>query len=44
VILVVTVASVQLIGDALVRLTTPYQRERRRRAPRPLPADELVNA
>jgi D-methionine transport system permease protein len=44
VILVVTVASVQLIGDALVRLTTPYQRERRRRTPRPLPADELVNA
>ncbi|MDQ1512854.1 MAG: D-methionine transport system permease protein, partial [Microbacteriaceae bacterium] len=45
VILIVTVAAVQLIGDALVRLTTPYQRERRRgRVARPLPADELVSA
>jgi D-methionine transport system permease protein len=44
VILVVTVAAVQLTGDALVRLTTPHQRERRRRAARLLPADELVSA
>jgi ABC-type methionine transport system permease subunit len=46
VILVLTVAAVQLAGDALVRLTTPYQRTRTRRGrlPRAVVADELAGA
>lgn len=45
VILVLTVAAVQLSGDALVRLTTPYQRTRTRRSrlARAV-ADELAGA
>jgi D-methionine transport system permease protein len=44
VILIVTVAAVQLIGDALVRLTTPHRTGPRRRAPRARVPDELVRA